>query len=429
MGALMLAAGLSGCGGDGPYFLDARQELAVSRYQDERGDRAAAIAAAQRAAEVAQNDVLRLRALRRTVTLTSPENGGVPSAEGIRALETAALLGDKTSLEKLAALRGGYQPSDAVLARLVPLLQESTRGGSARAPLLLADLAAAGRIAGGKTASTAWMEIAASRGSAEARKQLAVQYATNGNDAAALLHMTLLHSEARPQSAMRIASGFLEGKDGYPQNAEIGARFATIAAQGDDGKSRLAAAGLARRLLTGADGVLLDPDGAAGILAALDKSEPALATKLRVQAGLALLTGKDAKQDVARAVALLEGAAGGGNEAQDAVRGATLRLAEGRDGAPRDVKLARRLMAKLTSRQDRKLALAAIEGRKAGSAGESARRSRPSSRTRSAQRGKATQIALAAVMPRHCAWMQHARCRSTRKSCPPSQRQAAMAMS
>jgi TPR repeat protein len=312
---------LSGCAESGFSPLSAPDEALRASYFVNVGDHAAAAKSLDRALTIAPNSALRLRLLKKIAAQTSDE-GAAPDAAQSMALEQAALLGDKGSLERLARSQraSGIMPNTA----LMPLYTRLAETTSNDAALLLADLSLKASPPGEADAMR-WWTLAGQRGSKPAARKLAMSHALSGNDAAALDWASKAYETDKPDAAFRLARGFMDGTAESPKssvkNSSLGLHWLGRAvALGQPRAARYAAATARQFYVSGA---IRTADQLVDLLA---RHSPTLADDTSNAAALALLRGRGVRQNVPAGLALLERGLSRGSEQSKRILLASNRL-------------------------------------------------------------------------------------------------------
>ncbi len=348
---ILIAIALSGCASGGPYVLDDKEELIRSDYHARRGDTAEAVAALERAAEIAPDDAARLRALKRipALGLASADKG--LADRGLGALEKSALLGDRGSVAKLAAIQHERNLAPHNLEQLRPFYESLARKDSDKAALLLARLAVNGEAEGGEEAAIGWWSIAGDRGSGEAQRRLVVAEALRRKDGEALAWAQKAYRENGSDASLRIARGFLGGDKEFPKDQGLGLLWAEKAVAGGGDKASKFAGSLSRQLYFGADGYARDIPRAERFLSQFEKSDPAAADAIRLSIAMSLIKGEGVRRDVPAGLAMIDrSAAGGSAQGKRIAASLAMRLIDGKDGFPKDPSAgARYLVAGLRS--------------------------------------------------------------------------------
>jgi TPR repeat protein len=139
------------------------------------------------------------------------------TGKGVAALVRGALLGDDGAATRLAKLEleEGVVPPE--LPRLIPIYMAQARASSNTCALVLAKLAAEGKLGRGGGTAMSWYEIAARRGSNKAIEYIVVSYVASGNDSAALGWIKRLKKDAG-SVYLSIAKDFLTDGDQLKRN-------------------------------------------------------------------------------------------------------------------------------------------------------------------------------------------------------------------
>lgn len=222
---LLLGPVLAGCADDSKVLGGTEQYVRAS-YLEEQGRPSDARIAYERSIAASLDPREKRKSLSALADLT--ESTGAPAgSQSVADLrQSAALLGDRRSLNEVARRQYDENIRPSRFAELVPYYDKSAREQSNTTALLMGRLTEEGEFGQNpKTSTVDWYTLAANRGSNKATKELVVYYARAGEDSQALAWIGRLSGEEKSNMYLSLAKDFLDAGDELPRNGTSAVRW------------------------------------------------------------------------------------------------------------------------------------------------------------------------------------------------------------
>jgi len=221
---LLLCPVLAGCADDSKV-LDGGEQYVRASYLEENGRPSDARIAYERSIAASLDP----REKRKSLSSLADLNEGTGSSAGGSVADlrqSAALLGDRGSLNEVARRQYDENIRPTRFAELVPFYEKSAREQSNTTALLMGKLTSEGEFgANPKTSTVDWYTLAANRGSNKATKELVVYYARAGDDSDAVRWIGRMSGEDKANMYLSLAKDFLDAGDALPRNGASAVRW------------------------------------------------------------------------------------------------------------------------------------------------------------------------------------------------------------